>query len=400
MISVASPSRQRADAARWHTASQVLAQVHRQPGITRALLAQRLQLTSGMATEITARLRDLRLLAEAPAPVQGRGRPTTVLRPHPEGPVVLAADLRQEDWRCAVAAIDGQLHDLQVRQHGSREPTAVLAAVRRGVEQGRARYGRRLRAVSLAVAGTVHNHHLVQASTLGWGPVDLSVVTDGGQLPFLLGNDATLAGVAEARTGAATTATTALHLIVEVGVGGTVTVDGRPMTGAHGAAGEYGHLPFGDRTRRCPCGARGCWDLDVDGRALARHLDEPPPADPRRYTRQILARVNDNPRAQQAVSAVAAALGAGVAGLVNLHDPDVVTLGGIGAPLRSAAAASFDTAYADGLMAFHRTQPPPVVDAAHGDKGALYGAAIVGLDHVTSEGALAQWAADLRQEQL
>ncbi|WP_309234128.1 ROK family protein, partial [Micromonospora sp. ATA51] len=32
-----------------------------------------------------------------------------------------------------------------------------------------------------------------------------------------------------------------------------------PVTGAHGAAGEYGHLPLGDRRRHCPCGARGCW---------------------------------------------------------------------------------------------------------------------------------------------
>jgi hypothetical protein len=44
-------------------------------------------------------------------------------------------------------------------------------------------------------------------------------------------------------------------------------------------------------------------------------------------------------------------------------------------------------------MAFHRGQPPPVVDAAHGEDGALHGAVILGLDHITSEAALARWSA-------
>ena len=76
-----------------------------------------------------------------------------------------------------------------------------------------------------------------------------------------------------------------------------------------------------------------------------------------------------------------------------MHDPDTVTLGGLAAPLRAAAPDSFAAAYTRGLMAFHRGQPPPVVDAAHGDDGALHGAAILALDHVTSETALAEWSA-------
>ncbi len=375
---------------RWHTAARVLAEVRRRPGVTRAAMAQELGLTSGLATELTARLRALRLLAETPAPPRGRGRPSAVLAPHPDGPVLAVVDLRAADWRCGVATLDGRLHDVVVRRHRGRDPGAVLAAVRRGLDDVRDRYGGRLRAVSLAVAGTVHDGRLVQSATLGWGPVDLAGLTG---LPLLLGNDATLAGVAEARTGSAAAATTALHLIVEVGVGGALTVGGRPATGAHGAAGEYGHLPFGDRARRCPCGARGCWDLDVDGRALARHLGEPEPGDPRGYAREVLGRTD--PAARAAVSTVAQALATGVAGLVNLHDPGMVTLGGLAAALRAAAAATFAATYTEGLMAFHRAAPPPVVDAAHGDDGPLHGAALLGLDRITTEAALASWAADV-----
>ena len=387
---MASQTRRRADETRWHTASQVLAWLRLHPGATRAALAHDLQLTSGLATELTGRLRALHLLAEAPAPPQGRGRPTTVLGAHPDGPVVLAVDLRAADRRYATAGLDGRLLDVTGARHDSRDAGAVLTAVREAVTAVHDRYGHRLRAVALAVAGAVHDGHLAQSATLGWRDVDLTGLTT---LPLLPGNDATLAGLAEARTGAAVGARAALHLMVEVGIGGAFTVDGRPSAGAHGAAGEYGHQPYGDRSLSCPCGARGCWDLEVDGRALARHLGRPAPADPREFARQVLDRAPDDARALAAVRKVAAALGGGLGALVNVHDPDTVTLGGLAAPLRAAAPGSFAEAYHDGLMAFHRGQPPPVVDAAHGGDGALHGAVILALDHITSEAALARWSA-------
>lgn len=94
---------------------------------------------------------------------------------------------------------------------------------------------------------------------------------------MLIGNDATLAGVAEARRGAASSAGTVLYLTIEVGVGGVLVDHGRPMVGATGAGGEFGHVPFGDPSLDYPCGARGCWDLEVDGRAMARHRHAAPP---------------------------------------------------------------------------------------------------------------------------
>jgi len=378
--------------AHWRGAAQVIALVRREPGITRAAAAQRLTMSSGSMTEVAARLREVRLLAEAPAPAGGRGRPTTVLRSHPAGPLALAAEIRQEDWRCCIAALDGKTHLLESGRHGSRSPDSVLAALRRAIGRARQRYGERIGVVSLAVSGTVRADRLVQAATLGWGSVDLTTLTDASGPKLLVGNDATLGGVAESRNGAAAGAGTALHVLVEVGVGGSLVVDGQPIVGATGAGGEYGHLPFGDGGRLCPCGARGCWDLEVDGRALARHLGEAPPADPRTYTREILDRASADPHAQRALGAVGTALGAGIAGLVNSHDPEIVTIGGLAISLRAAAPAEFGAAYVDGLMAFQRATPPRVVDATHGDDGALNGAVAVGLDHITSEAALAAWA--------
>lgn len=379
---------------RWFGAAQLIALVRAEPGITRAAAASRLGIGSGGAADLVARLRRATLLDETPAPATGRGRPTTVLGAHPDGPLVIAAELRSGDWRLALAGIDGEAHAVASARNSVTGSGRLLADVRKAITSLHERHADRIRAVAVSVAGTVSDDRLGQFTTRGWTDVDLSVLTSelpGEDVPLLLGNDATLAGLAEARTGAARGAGTALHLLVAVGLGGTLVIDGEPVTGAHGAAGEYGHLPFGDRASVCPCGARGCWDLSIDGRALARHLGDPAPDDPVGYAHAVLTGPVDD-RTRAAFESVAAALGAGIGGLVNLHDPDVVTLGGLAVQLRAAAPTAFDDAYRDGLMAFRKSSAPLVRDGAHGDDGPLRGAVAWALDHVTSEAALARWA--------
>lgn len=397
------PSRGRGTGAsqmRWFGAAQLIGLARSEPGITRATAAHRLGMGSGGAADLMARLRNARLLAERPAPTHRRGRPTTVLRAHPQGPLVIAAEIRSADWRVALSDIEGQPRVVAGEPHAGRNPTLVLERMATAVGTIHAAHPGRVRAVSVSVAGTVSGARLVQFTSTSWDEVDLSTLLTALPNPagvdLLVGNDATLDGLAEARTGAARGAGTALHLLVAVGLGGTLVVNGEPVTGARGAAGEYGHVPFGDRTLSCPCGARGCWDLEVDGRALARHRGDPPPADPVAHAHQLLAGYRpataEDAATRTAFDAVAAALGSGIAGLVNLHDPDVITLGGLASPLRAAAPEVFETAYRDGLMAFRKGTAPPIRDGVHGADGPLHGAAARGIDHVTTETALHEWA--------
>jgi predicted NBD/HSP70 family sugar kinase len=382
--------------ARWSSAARLVDVVRSEPGITRALAAQRLGIGSGSATDLVARMRRARLIDEAPAPAQGRGRPTTVLGAHPEGPLVLAADLGAHDWQLAVAGIAATPQVVARHDIAGDALDTVLQQMADAIATAHAEHRSRVRAVSVAVAGTVSGTLLTQFTARGWINVDLSVLTKGippqADIELLVGNDATLAGLAEARTGAAREAGTALHLIVAVGVGGTLVVGGEPVTGAHGAAGEYGHVPFGDPALTCPCGARGCWDLTIDGRALARLRGDPPPQDPVGYAYALVDRAPADGLTRRAFEEVAASLGRGIAGLVNLHDPDVVTLGGLAAVLRAAAPEPFSRAYRDGLMSFRKPAPPPVLDGLHGEEGPLYGAVARGLDHATTATALANWA--------
>ncbi|WP_199254931.1 ROK family transcriptional regulator [Mycolicibacterium mengxianglii] len=390
------PQEQRsADQLRWFSAGQLLTLVRAEPGITRAAAAARLGIGSGGATDLVSRLRRAELLDERPAPVQGRGRPTTVLVPHPRGPMVLAAEVRAGDWRLATANLDGKPEVIDHGEHARKQLPKLLAELTSAIGAAYRRAPDRVGVLSVSVAGTVSDSRLLQFTTRGWRDVELAGLAGAlpadAEVPLLIGNDATLAGLAEARTGAARGAGTALHLIVAVGLGGALVVDGVPVAGAHGAAGEYGHIPFGDPALVCPCGARACWDLTIDGRALARHLGEPEPADPVGYAHGLLHK-RRTARAGQAFGQVATALGAGIGGLVNLHDPDVVTLGGLAVGLRAAAPEAFEQAYFDGLMSYRKATPPPVRDGIHGDDAPLHGAVLSGLDHLTTHGALAQWA--------
>ena len=114
----------------------------------------------------------------------------------------------------------------------------------------------------------------------------------------------------------------------------------------------------------CRCGPAGRWGTAVDGGALARLLGEPAPADPVGSARQVFARLaGDRAAARSAVGAAGATLGPGIAGLVNPLDPDVVTVGGLGAVVLAAAPAEAGHACRADPMRFRRSTPPPVPPA-------------------------------------
>ncbi|MEV3936903.1 ROK family transcriptional regulator [Glycomyces sp. NPDC049804] len=373
----------RAEAARWSGALDLLHLVRSRPGVTRAEAAREMRVGSGTATEIAARLRALDLLAEAPAPPTGRGRPTTVLHAHPDGPLAAVVDVRYADWTVAIADLEGTLVESTTGRHASKRPDRVFADLREAAGNLADRYGGRVRAVSMSATGTVRRSGIVQSSVLGWRDVEVEPLLPG--VPQALGNDATLAGLAEARL--SHPGRSVLYLTIEVGIGGIFVDQGHAVTGATGAGGEFGHAPLGDPAVACPCGASGCWDVAVDGRAVARLKGEAEPDDPRAYLIEALV----DPASRAAVEECAAVLGRGTAGLVNILDPELVCFGGLAPELRRAVPDVFGGAYRAGLMGFRRDDPPPVVPSVLGPNAPLLGAAEAAWDMILTEAGIAAW---------
>ena len=354
-------------------ATELLRVVHARPGVTRADAARLIGVGTGATTELVGKLGQAELLAEGPvAPSGARGRPTTALIPHPRGPLIAAASITHEAWRVDVVELGGGILATAGEPLAGRAGDEVVAALGAAVRRLRHQYGDRVRGIGVSAPGTVSADLMLDASQLGWHDVDLAAAWPKAEV-FVAGNDATLAASAESSRGHAIGAAVALHLRIEAGLGGAVVDGGKVLIGARGAAGEFGHMPFGDDSVRCPCGAYGCWGTAVDGSALARLLGHAPPRDPITYARRIINSPEPGPAG--AAATVATALGKGIAGLVNALDADLVTLGGLGVDLLKVAPDRIAEAYEAGLMSFRRASPPPVLAAALGEDGPLAGAA-------------------------
>ncbi len=339
-----------------------------------------LGISTGTASDLVGRLVDERWLSEAPAPpAAGRGRPTRSLWPHPEGPVVAVAAIRHEFWEVEGVALGGG----SVWQAGARhdrECRAVLKAITGAWRRLQSAFPNRVRGFAVSVPGTVSGTQLVQAPNLGWRAVELAALRpeDAEAAHFTAGNDASLSALAELTRGVAVGSVGSLHLFMDSGIGGALVDRGRVTGGAHGMAGEFGHMPFGSRRLRCRCGARGCWNTELDGAALARALGEPAPdpADEVSYSRAVVTAARAGDRAEVAAAGrAAAALGRGAAGLVNAADPDLVVLSGLAAELLAAVPERLLRAYRDGLMDTLAAAPPQIVPGRLGARSPLIGAA-------------------------
>jgi predicted NBD/HSP70 family sugar kinase len=365
-------------------AGGVLAAVHAEPGIARAELAARLGLSSGLASDLVARLVGARWLSEGdPRPRHGpagpgRGRPTRTLWPHPDGPLVAAVAISHETWRIEVCELGGGVID-QVQASHDRRRDPVLRGIADGLQVMWDRHSGRLRSIAVSAPGTVSGTRLVQAPNIGWADVELAALRPAGavyaDLPFLAGNDANDSAVGELARGAAAGAEDVLVMFMDSGVGGALIDGGRVARGAHGMGGEFGHLPFGSPRRRCRCGARGCWNTELDGAALARALHRPLPADEVSFSRAVIRDAREGaPAERRAVRAVARALGRGTAGLVNACDPERIVLCGLAAELLDVAPGPLHEGYRGGLMSTRAADPPTVLAGALGDRAPLVGA--------------------------
>ena len=347
--------------------------------LTRAEAARRLDIGRNTAAALVCELEASRLLREVPATPGGRGRPTTRLQPHPEGPLAFAVDVREDSWTLASIELGGTMTELESGEH-DRTP-AVLAEVRDAIDR---HSNDRLAAVGIAVAGPIRDGRRLHISHLGWDEVDLGEHIGPDWPKTVVDNDARLAGLAEARRGALRGARTALHFHIDFDIGGTLLLDGNAQTGARGIAGEFGHLPLTGSKLRCMCGVRGCWSLEVGTNALVRRFgEEPGHGAGRRLGREILASAEAGYlEAERAVDDNAAALGRGLGALSNALDPEAISLSGLGTDLLRLRRDLIEQSCEAALMEFRRTEPPRIVAGTVGATGPLRGAAEIAFDTI------------------
>jgi fructokinase len=200
--------------------------------------------------------------------------------------------------------------------------------------------------------------------------------------PTAIANDANCFALSEATDGAACGGAIVFGAVLGTGVGGGIVIDRRPLLGAHGIAGEWGHsaLSFPNvevpwAPVRCGCGRIGCIETWLNGEALVRDFQAS--AGRRAGADEIGALVAaGDPTALAAMTHYVRRLARALAGVVNLLDPDVIVLGGG----LSAIAALYERTpelWRDSIVA-----PEPMtrlVPAHFGAESGLRGAAWLGV---------------------
>ncbi|MFN8484324.1 MAG: ROK family protein [Anaerolineae bacterium] len=158
-------------------------------------------------------------------------------------------------------------------------------------------------------------------------------------VPAAVENDGNAAALAEHRFGAGRGRPSLLYLTVSTGVGGGLVLDGRIFEGAHGLAGEIGHMLVASGGPPCPCGRRGCLEAVAAGPAIARAARAALAAAPERQSAlRALPTITAKDVAEAAAVGDGVArevldvaldyLGLGVANAAVLLDPGCVVLGG------------------------------------------------------------------------
>ena len=397
---------------RAHNLARLLRAVHDGGGqLTRAELTRQLGLARGTATVLVRDLAGRQLIEELSSPADApagikvprtRGRPTGVPSAHPGGPVALAIDLRDDSFTMAAFELTGRCTVLDRHERETGSGTGMLADVAARLNIRRRQFGDRVVGIGVAVPSPVSAGQMVQPTLPDWQDVDVAAVLrgadgaeddEGDDGLVLTGNDATLAGLAEARRGVLRGVSVALHLHAATGIGGVLLAGGLPVTGARGSAGEFGHMPLTGGSEPCRCGSVGCWELDAGARGLLRAVGQPEEGDRMVRAEQVIAAAGTDPRCAGALARAAEALGRGIGALVNAQDPEAVGLSGLAAEVYEAAPAAVRVGYLATLMRFRRPEPPALLPSTLGDLGALTGASELVFDAFLTPRGLGAWPA-------
>ena len=209
--------------------------------------------------------------------------------------------------------------------------------------------------------------------------------------PIYIGNDATVAGLAESVAGVSAGIENSVFLTLGTGVGGGIVLGGKVYSGTNGVGSELGHMITVIDGELCTCGNRGCWERYASATALIRMGREAAEKHPESL---IASGVNgrlDDITAKTVIDAAKAGdeaanevferyvyyLCAGLVNIINFIDPEVIVLGGgvshAGQFLLDAVNRRLPS------MVFYKTMPyARVALATLGNDAGIIGAAMLG----------------------
>nr|WP_202458183.1 ROK family protein [Streptomyces sp. SID5464] len=302
---------------------------------------------------------------------------------------VIALDVGGTGMKAALAGPRGEVLHRARRATGREQgPEAVVAGILDFAAELRAygteHFGTPASAAGVAVPGIVDEARGVAAyaANLGWRDVPLrDLLAERLGVPVALGHDVRTGGLAEGRVGAGRGADRFLFVALGTGIAGAIGLDGRVEAGAHGFAGEIGHIVVRPGGAPCPCGQRGCLERFASAAAVSEAwatASGTPGADAADCAKAV---DSGDPGARAVWQEAVDALADGLVTALTLLDPRVLIIGGglaeagetLFTPLREAIRHR---------ITFQRQ--PSLVPAALGDGAGCLGAGLLAWDLLAS----------------
>ncbi|HTZ30110.1 MAG TPA: ROK family protein [Streptosporangiaceae bacterium] len=374
-----------------------LSLIHAGRAPTRSALTTGLGVTRATAGAVAAELQSLGLIrvdAAPSGPADAPGRPSHRITVDPGGPVALGAQIHPDGFGVALVDLGGRVVDQIATRRNvpSDDPERTASQVASAAARLLRRTGRRCVGAGLAVPSAVAQPDGTAVSPLyvDWptGTPIRGIFTrqvaragitgpGGSALACWAGNDINLAALAEHRHGAGQGAG---HLLVVAtghrGVGGALVVGGTLYTGSGGLGMEAGHVSVDQAGRPCPCGSRGCLNVETDALSFMDAAGRVPGLETtvlEQATDILRTEYDRNPEVRAAAAWLIERLGLGLAGLVNVLNPDRVLLGGLHRHLLEVDPARLRAAVGE-LSPWGRGAGVPLL-ACVLDEGSLIGAA-------------------------
>ena len=255
--------------------ARLLGRLRDEGPLSKAQLADRLEVSRTTVASEVARLVELGLAQETGPAASRGGRRSTM--------VDLAEDIRFVGIAIGATGIsvgvtDGRLAVLATRQLAAdirQGPEVVLGTALEGVREVLAEVGvERPMGAGVGVPGPVDFHRGVSVAPPlmpGWDgyPVRDAVSRELG-CPVLLDNDVNVLAIGEQHAGVARSVRDFLFVKIGTGIGCGIVIGGELYRGVDGCAGDIGHIRVDELGPACACGNTGCLEAFSGGAALAR----------------------------------------------------------------------------------------------------------------------------------
>ncbi|HEX4206212.1 MAG TPA: ROK family transcriptional regulator [Ktedonobacteraceae bacterium] len=312
--------------------------------ISRLELSQRSGLSTGTVTNVVAELLAEGIILEAGFEASEGGRRRAILTLNSQYGYFLGGEIGETD--IAVELFDITLRKLKAVRYplasAQNNPAHVVNYVIEGATSllQEAQVGQdKILGLGLGLPGIVERlgDELVSAPAWGWEPVPLkTMLREHFSFPLHIDNGAKTMALAEMRLNPGAPMETMAVLHLGTGVSAGVIYEGKLYRGASNSAGEWGHTIMNLDGQPCRCGRQGCLEAYVGAPGIMRHLRELDAHHPTLGSDGEIGTIaalltsmrSGDPVAVQVVQDTVQYLGAGVANVINLFNPQRVILGG------------------------------------------------------------------------